>query len=73
MAERKYADAIPYIKHALEIVDDDNIRQFFLNMMVEASDSVGDKELLLSSLKEYNELLHNKLSKKPRRQWLSWL
>ncbi len=33
-------------------------------MMVEASDSVGDKELLLSSLKEYNELLHNKLSKK---------
>ncbi len=64
MAERKYADAIPYIKHALEIVDDDNIRQFFLNMMVEASDSVGDKELLLSSLKEYNELLHNKLSKK---------
>ena len=68
--ERKYADAIPYIKHALEIVDDDNIRQFFLNMMVEASDSVGDKELLLSSLKEYNELLHNKLSKKPRRQWL---
>ena len=64
MAEKDYKGAIPYLKKSLEVVDDENVRQWLLYMVVEAADSVGDQMELLDALKEYNHMLVNKMNQR---------
>lgn len=60
LSQKDYTKALPFLKQALTYEKNGSTRQQLLALIVEAADAVGDKEALLSALKEYNSILTEK-------------
>lgn len=59
---KRYAEAIPCIKKALENETSLPYRRQLLSMLKEAATATGDSNTLLSTLKEYNDILETAIS-----------
>lgn len=64
MAEKQYADAIPYIQKAIDKNKDRSIERELYRIYVEAADSTNNKTALLEALKAYNQMLQERLDSK---------
>lgn len=64
MAEKQYADAIPYIQKAIDKNKDRSIERELYRIYVEAADSSNNKTALLEALKAYNQMLQERLDSK---------
>lgn len=59
MKRGEYAEAIPLIKHNLTQSSDIFSRQYYLQMLMEAADSVGDRASLLMASMDYAKVLED--------------
>lgn len=54
---KRYAEAVPYIKRQLECENTESIRRKMLEMLIEASISLGDKDMLAGAKAEYDSIM----------------
>lgn len=55
---KRYVEAVPYIRKQLEQENTESIRRKMLEMLIEASISLGDKNMLAEAKAEYDSIMH---------------